>query len=47
MFMVEADSIRDVIAFPKTQSALCLLTEAPGPVTDESLDELHISRKED
>ena len=40
--------IRDsVIAFPKTQSALCLLTEAPGPVTDESLDELHISRKED
>jgi aspartyl-tRNA synthetase len=47
MLMVEADSIRDVIAFPKTQSALCLLTEAPGPVTDESLDELHISRKED
>ena len=47
MLMVVADSIRDVIAFPKTQSALCLLTEAPGPVTDESLDELHISRKED
>ena len=47
MLMVGADSIRDVIAFPKTQSALCLLTEAPGPVTDESLDELHISRKDD
>ena len=47
MLMVGADSIRDVIAFPKTQSALCLLTEAPGPVTDESLDELHISSKED
>ena len=47
MLMVGADSIRDVIAFPKTQSALCLLTEAPGPVTDENLDELHISRKED
>ena len=47
MLMVGADSIRDVIAFPKTQSALCLLTEAPGSVTDESLDELHISRKED
>ncbi len=47
MLMVGADSIRDVIAFPKTQSALCLLTEAPGPITDESLDELHISRKED
>ena len=47
MLMVGADSIRDVIAFPKTQSALCLLTEAPGSVADESLDELHISRKED
>ena len=47
MLMVGADSITDVIAFPKTQSALCLLTEAPGPVTDESLDELHILRKED
>ena len=47
MLMVGADSIRDVIAFPKTQSALCLLTEAPGTVTDESLDELHVSRKED
>ena len=47
MLMVGADSIRDVIALPKTQSALCLLTEAPGTVTDESLDELHISRKED
>ena len=40
-------AIRDVIAFPKTQSALCLLTDAPGSVTDESLEELHISRKED
>ena len=47
MLMVGAESIRDVIAFPKTQSALCLLTEAPGSVTEESLDELHISRKED
>ncbi len=47
MLMVGAESIRDVIAFPKTQSALCLLTDAPGSVTDESLEELHISRKED
>ena len=47
MLMVGAESIRDVIAFPKTQSALCLLTEAPGTVTDESLDELHISKKEE
>ena len=47
MLMVGAESIRDVIAFPKTQSALCLLTDAPGSVTDESLEELHILRKED
>tara|TARA_X000000368_G_scaffold409139_1_gene390671 strand:+ start:32 stop:1792 length:1761 start_codon:yes stop_codon:yes gene_type:complete len=47
MLMVGAESIRDVIAFPKTQSAVCLLTEAPGSVRDESLDELHISKKED
>ena len=47
MLMVGAESIRDVIAFPKTQSALCLLTDAPGSVTEESLEELHISRKED
>ncbi|MFL2487828.1 MAG: aspartate--tRNA ligase [Gammaproteobacteria bacterium] len=47
MLMVGAESIRDVIAFPKTQSAVCLLTEAPGSVRDENLDELHISRKED
>jgi len=47
MLMVGAESIRDVIAFPKTQSAVCLLTEAPGSVRDESLEELHISRKED
>ena len=47
MLMVGAESIRDVIAFPKTQSAVCLLTEAPSSVRDESLEELHISRKED
>jgi aspartyl-tRNA synthetase len=47
MLMVGAESIRDVIAFPKTQSAVCLLTEAPGSVRDESLEELHILRKED
>ena len=47
MLMVGAESIRDVIAFPKTRSAVCLLTEAPGSVRDESLEELHISRKED
>jgi len=42
MVMVGASSIRDVIAFPKTQSAACLLTEAPAPVSSEQLLELGI-----
>lgn len=42
MLMTGSDSIRDVIAFPKTQSANCLLTEAPGVVDDAQLKELHI-----
>jgi aspartyl-tRNA synthetase len=45
MFMAGTDSIRDVIAFPKTQTAACLLTNAPTPVSDEQLKELHIRVK--
>jgi aspartyl-tRNA synthetase len=37
-----AESIRDVIAFPKTQRATCLLTEAPNRVDERQLRELHI-----
>ena len=43
MLMMGADSIRSVIPFPKTQSALCLLTDAPTRVDSEQLDELGIS----
>jgi aspartyl-tRNA synthetase len=42
MLMVGAESIRDVIAFPKTQSAACLMTDAPGLVEAAQLRELNI-----
>jgi aspartyl-tRNA synthetase len=42
MLMTHSDSIRDVIAFPKTQSAQCLLTHAPSPVSALQLRELNI-----
>lgn len=43
MLMCKADSIRDVIAFPKVKDASCLMTEAPGIVDQKQLDELALS----
>lgn len=43
MLMAGADSIRDVIAFPKTQQARCQLTEAPSLVTAKQLKELYVA----
>ena len=43
MLMVGADSIRDVIAFPKVKDASCLMTDAPGQVDVKQLEELHIA----
>ena len=42
MLMVGGQSIRDVIAFPKTQSAQCVMTEAPGVVSEQQLQELSL-----
>ncbi|MEC7910541.1 MAG: amino acid--tRNA ligase-related protein, partial [Pseudomonadota bacterium] len=42
MLMTNSDSIRDVIAFPKTQTASCLMTNAPGETSLEQLNELRL-----
>lgn len=46
MLMTGANSIREVIAFPKTQSAACALTQAPGEVSNAQLRDLHIRLRE-
>jgi len=43
MLLAGEESIRDVIAFPKTQQASCLLTEAPSPVDEKQLKELYVA----
>ncbi len=47
MLMGGLENIRDVIAFPKTQSAVCMLTESPSSITQQQLNEAHISLKEE
>jgi len=42
MLLAGANNLRECIAFPKTASASCLMTEAPSPVEDQQLEELHI-----
>ena len=45
MLMCSESSIRDVIAFPKTQKAACLLTRAPSETSKTQLDELYLKLK--
>ena len=45
MLLTNTENIRDVIAFPKTASASCLMSECPGSVDEKQLDELNISLK--
>ena len=45
MLLTNTENIRDVIAFPKTSSASCLMTDAPNIVDDKQLEELHIKKR--
>jgi len=45
MLLAGRTNLRDTIAFPKTASASCLLTNAPGEVSEQQLDELSLSLK--
>ena len=42
MILCDTDNIRDVVAFPKTASAACLMSEAPNSVSDKQLKDLGI-----
>jgi len=44
MLLTQTDSLRDVVAFPKTQKGVCLMTGAPGLVSDKQLADLHIRK---
>ncbi|HAA58487.1 MAG TPA: hypothetical protein DCE42_27235, partial [Myxococcales bacterium] len=43
MILAGSDTLRDVIAFPKTQKAACPMSEAPGSVDQQQLDDIHIA----
>ncbi|WP_338777298.1 aspartate--tRNA ligase [Metabacillus sp. FJAT-52054] len=45
MLLAGRTNLRDTIAFPKTASASCMMTDAPGQASDAQLDDLHIARK--
>ena len=47
MLLAGRTNLRDTILFPKTASASCLLTDAPGPVSSQQLDELYLELKEE
>ena len=47
MLMMQADSIRDVIAFPKVKDASCLMTDAPHSVSEKQLEELALEITEE
>jgi aspartyl-tRNA synthetase len=47
MLLADEESIREVIAFPKTQSAIDLLMNAPSPVDEKQLQELHLQIRQE
>ena len=47
MLLADSNQIRDVIAFPKTTSALSLMDNSPSPVSEEQLEELHLAITDD